>query len=611
MKKILLALIITLSFNSFSQSSCNNALAFCDSVIFPGVINAPNSPLGPNYGCLNTQPNCSWFYTQVTVAGNIDIELSAANDIDFICWGPFNTLMNACSNLTSTNTIDCSYSSSATETLNIANAVVGQYYIFLTTNFSNQNNPILVKKISGSGNTCSAFNGVKGFVYKDNDNNCVKNLGDLPLSNVPVKLYDNIGNLVMQTNSNIYGEYWLVQPAGTYSVVVDTLNMPYTMQCPNPGIDSIVTLTPSYTIAPNVNFNLDCKPGFDIGVTSIAHNGAAFPGVTHTAIIDAGEICNFYNLNCLSNVSGTVKINVTGPVTYTGYPSWALAPSSVVGNLFTYNISNFATINPSQDFALALTTNTNAIAGNQICITVTVTPTIGDYNVSNNTSQLCYNVTNSFDPNYKETYPIDVPVGYTDWLIYTIHFQNTGNANAINIKLIDTLSNNLDFGTFNVINNSHPLITTLAGNKLTFKFNNINLPDSTSNPQGSIGFIQYKIKPIANLPGGTQIKNTAHIYFDFNSPIATNTSINNFILTTGINESKHDKQISIYPNPNTGSFIIEVNEKTNIEIVDIFGHIILSKQLNQEKTVVDISDMSNGIYFLRTDKTNYLKIIKH
>ncbi len=610
MKKLLLIFSIIFSLNSFSQNTCNFALAFCDSVIFPGVTNAPNAPVGPSYGCLGSQPNCSWFYTQVTVTGNIDIQLSAANDIDFICWGPFNTLMNACSNLTSTNTIDCSYSSSSTETLNIANGVVGQYYIFLTTNFSNQNNPILVKKIGGSGNTCSAFNGVKGYVYKDIDNNCTKNLGDIALTNIPVKLYDNIGNLVMQTNSNIYGEYWLVQSAGTYSVVIDTLSMPYTIQCPNPGVDSVVTLTPSYSIAPNVNFNLDCKPGFDIGVNSITHNGIAFPGVTHTLIVDAGNCANWYNLNCPANVSGTVKIGVSGPVTYTGTPSWAMVPTSTLGNVFTYNIANFAAINPSMDFALALKTNTIALAGNQICITVTVSPTSGDNNISNNILQQCYPVVNSYDPNYKETYPEHVPPGYQDWLTYTIHFQNTGNASAIDIKLIDTLSNNLDLNTFSVINNSHPLITSLTGNKLLFKFNNINLPDSASNPAGSMGFVQYKIKPLPNLPGGTQIKNRAHIYFDFNAPIVTNTSTNNFILTTGLNGSKQSNQISVYPNPNSGNFVVEAKEKITIELFDVVGKVVLHQQLSEGKTKIDISEYANGIYFLKTDKTNYLKIVK-
>ena len=56
---------------------------------------------------------------------------------------------------------------------------------------------------------------------------------------------------------------------------------------------------------------------------------------------------------------------------------------------------------------------------------------------------------------------------------------------------------------------------------LDFKFPNIMLPDSASNPAGSQGFVQYRIKPKANLPLGTQIENTAHIYFDYNAAITT------------------------------------------------------------------------------------------
>lgn len=610
MKKILLFFIIAICFNSFSQNTCNNALAFCDSVVFPSVVNGPTvPPAGPNFGCLATQPNCSWFYTQVTVAGNIDIELSAANDIDFICWGPFNTLVNACSNLTGTNTIDCSYSALPTETLNIPNAVVGEYYIFVTTNFANTTNPILIKKIGGNGNTCSPFNGIKGHVYKDMNNDCQKNLNDLPLYNIPLKLYDNIGNLLIQTTSNIYGEYWFTQTPGNYSVTVDTAGVFVSSPCSYPGLDSIVQLTPSFTIAPNVDFAIDCPTGFDIGATSIVTSGLVFPGFSHNLHVMAGNINSWYNLNCPSNIPGTVKISVTGLANYVGPAAGALVPTTTLGNLFTYNIPNFSLVNPQQDFNLIFNIDTLAVAGNSICVSVTVTPT-SDINPSNNIYQYCYDVTNSYDPNYKETYPEHVPPGYQDWLTYTIHFQNTGNASAIDIKLIDTLSNNLDLNTFSVINNSHPLITSLAGNKLLFKFNNINLPDSASNPAGSIGFVQYKIKPLPNLPGGTQIKNRAHIYFDFNAPIATNTSTNNFILTTGLNASKQSNQISVYPNPNSGNFVVETKEKITIELFDVFGKTILYQQISEGKTKIDISGYANGIYFLKTDKTNYLKIVK-
>jgi uncharacterized repeat protein (TIGR01451 family) len=117
----------------------------------------------------------------------------------------------------------------------------------------------------------------------------------------------------------------------------------------------------------------------------------------------------------------------------------------------------------------------------------------------------------------KEVYPVNVLPGYDDWFTYTIHFQNTGNAPAFNIRLRDTLDANLDINSFEVRGYSHPAQISLNGNILTVRFNNIMLPDSTTDYEGSMGYFQYRIKPLPNLPLGTQIENTAYIYFDYNA----------------------------------------------------------------------------------------------
>ena len=100
--------------------------------------NAGSAQPGPNYGCLGTQPNPAWFFLQISQSGSLTIAMSAAQDIDFICWGPFSALNSAvCNSLTSGNTVGCSYSPSNTETCTILNAQAGSFYILLVTNFAN------------------------------------------------------------------------------------------------------------------------------------------------------------------------------------------------------------------------------------------------------------------------------------------------------------------------------------------------------------------------------------------------------------------------------------------------------------------------------------------
>ncbi len=452
---------------------------------------------------------------------------------------------------------------------------------------------------------CAGSAGITGFAFKDSNADCIKNTGDLSLVNIPLKLYSTSNNLLGQTYSAVNGIYDFPDTVGTYIVKIDTAGMNFVIQCAYPGVDSIVTLTGGSPLAGNVNFAVGCKAGFDVGVQSAVQNGWVFPGQQHSLNITAGDISHWYHLNCASGISGQVQVSVIGPVTYNGIVPGALTPA-VSGNVYTYTIADFGTVNNSQAFGLLFTTDTSAQAGDFICVSIAVTPTNGDNNPSNNVRQFCYPVVNSHDPNLKEVYPVNVIPGYHDWLTYTIHFQNTGSASAANIRLVDTLNSNLDLETFQVISYSHRNTVSLQGSVLTVRFPNIMLPDSLSNPTGSIGFIQYRIKPKANLPLGTLIKNTANIYFDYNAPVATNTATNEFTSTASINENKLAGTLYVYPNPGKGSYYVKLPEgmkgsEINIKVYNLLGELILNTKTNNSLSQIDLSHQPNGIYVIRVN----------
>jgi uncharacterized repeat protein (TIGR01451 family) len=137
----------------------------------------------------------------------------------------------------------------------------------------------------------------------------------------------------------------------------------------------------------------------------------------------------------------------------------------------------------------------------------------------------------SYDPNDKSVTPAgEQNEHYTlinEELFYTIRFQNTGNDTAFNIVVRDTLSANLNQNTFRPITSSHLMQTFRNSNGVVeFRFDNILLPDSTTNEPASHGFVQYAVKPQSGLSNATAINNTADIYFDANPPIVTNTTHN-------------------------------------------------------------------------------------
>jgi hypothetical protein len=135
----------------------------------------------------------------------------------------------------------------------------------------------------------------------------------------------------------------------------------------------------------------------------------------------------------------------------------------------------------------------------------------------------------------------------------------------------------LDVNTFEMLGSSHNYnIDILPGNILRWKFNNIMLPDSNSNEPGSHGYIQYRIKRNSNNTPGTQIKNTAYIYFDFNEPVVTNTAINTIETITGITSQSLilTMEWNVYPNPSTGVLYIvnssSVKEATQIQVINCY-----------------------------------------
>lgn len=464
-------------------------------------------------------------------------------------------------------------------------------------------------------NACPTIKGVFGYTYQDLNGNCLMGSADGQVNNIPVQLYDSTGVIKTYYTLN-NGAYNYILDSGAYTVSIDTSGKPFTFNCNDPGLDSTFTLTSFDPLAENINFEIACKPGFDVGVQSIHNTAIAFPGMPHQLQVAAGNISLWNNLNCASGISGSVVITVNGPVTYDSIPVNALVPSNIVNNTFTYNVADFGILNLNA-FAIWFTTNTTAQTGNSVCVSVEVITSASDNDTTNNYQTFCYNVRNSYDPNDKQVFPVTVAPPYNDYFTYTIRFQNTGSAPAQNVRIIDSLDNKLDLSTFEIINYSHPNTSTLINNVATFRFPSIQLPDSATNPEGSKGFIQYKIKPILNLSLGTQINNTADIYFDFNSPITTNNALSIYSNTSGLSNLAFENSVCIYPNPSKGIYKLRFDKSNfsekNIEIINSIGERIFQFATKNNSETINLSLQPAGIYFLsvRTNGNLFnLKIVK-
>jgi uncharacterized repeat protein (TIGR01451 family) len=296
----------------------------------------------------------------------------------------------------------------------------------------------------------------------------------------------------------------------------------------------------------------------------------------------------------------TYSLSLSYPVGVTPILSSISIPGySISGNTITWNLTNASSGYSFTDF-IQFSIPSGLINGAQHYFTSTITATGSntDCNYTNNTGTLLQILGNSYDPNDKTVHqPEQMSPVVTDNLTYTIRFQNTGTAPAQNIHILDTLSANLDWSTFEVLYASHPMHVVDLGNGIKkFEFPQIWLPDSTTNEPESHGQIVYRIaENVTNLPG-SEIFNTAYIYFDWNPAIITNTTYN---VNNALGLDEITEGFKIYPNPASTNITIKSDAEMEwMALYDMSGKQVFQENINGNLKVVPVSEIEKGLYIL-------------
>ncbi|MEM7040324.1 MAG: T9SS type A sorting domain-containing protein, partial [Bacteroidota bacterium] len=262
--------------------------------------------------------------------------------------------------------------------------------------------------------------------------------------------------------------------------------------------------------------------------------------------------------------------------------------------------------------------------GDSIHHSFSFTPLTDDENPANNTGQLDLEVTGSYDPNDKQ---VNLPrilrpeiLADTPTFVYQIRFQNTGNDTAFRVLIRDTIDPHLDLSTFRMLQTSHPYTLELSKDRVfEWTFDNILLPDSGTNEPESHGLIQFQIRALPNLAESDQVRNQAHIYFDFNAPIATNTVTNHFLV---VPPSEFDDLPRIpwhvWPNPVSETLYIRGDRRTdetlNVRLYDLTGREFLRHSW-QTKTgdpiaAIDMRDLPDGLYMAIIEIGDARKVVR-
>lgn len=435
---------------------------------------------------------------------------------------------------------------------------------------------------------------ISGIVFYDSNNNGIQDPGESPASYKAVQ----VGNSTVYTNVN--GMYSIQKLPGTYTISMVNPGTGYAISVPASGSYSVNASAMGQVYGGN-NFGLWADPQFADLSASISHISTVTPGFP---VMNHLSYCN----NGVAPSSGQFTIYWDPMLAISSGSVFSPAPTTfnAAGNSATWNIS---TIAPGQCGYIYMNAPApqSLVLGTPVFTSVVITP-LTDSNPGNNIDTLHQVVVGSWDPNDKQGVPAGIgPNGIVSpntRLTYTIRFQNTGTAPAVNVVLIDTISTDFILENFQMHASSHNYNVQVdqANRVIRWTFNNIMLPDSLSDPLGSIGFVNFSIDPNLNQPDGTVLNNFADIYFDFNEPIRTNTTIHTVDRLLGIEDGSNGPQVQVYPNPFSGStsFIVSTTDLSNSDVViyDVLGKVISQFTLESGKPYMySASGLSSGMYF--------------
>ena len=433
---------------------------------------------------------------------------------------------------------------------------------------------------------------------------------------------DGNGSTVLQNTISNNGSSSFI---GNFSFQYDSLATPYTLNFDQNCLNSNGLLFDNYTIP------LDST----IVTSGVIHDEILICAqYDSTAVNDScadlysnvgpwiGYYQNYTNfikfkMGNNSNTPQSVIVEIVMPPGVTPVPSSFDYPYTVSGSILTLNATFLANTNTMDIIKFNVPGGISDGTLHTYGINIyNNDPSITDCFQWNNQDTLHQIVGNSYDPNAKTiNLPEQISSEMQDEFIYTVYFQNTGTAPAQDIYIMDTLSDNLDWSTFEFLRSSHVIgISDLGNGVKKFYFDDIWLPDSTSNLAESNGFLSFKIKEKASNTAGTEVLNTAYIFFDQNAPIVTNTTYNINVDNLGLEGLNKKMNVKLFPNPANASINIEAeNRIDNIEIHTVDGKLCWSSKPNQSEVKLNISDFNSGLYLVNIqsqESTRTLRFIK-
>jgi hypothetical protein len=450
---------------------------------------------------------------------------------------------------------------------------------------------------------------VSGRMFIDENRDGIINANEIGVANVQIQITSTTS--VFTNETGFYA--LLIDTSKTYNLTPNFSSTVFNLQNKTITVKSSSEIN---QVIENQNFRIVPKALIsDLAISF--EQGNARPGFSSASVL------TFSN-------KGTTTLRGTLKVKLDAYLSFEMAdkdPLSVNGNALSWY---FADLKPFEVRRINIISKTAVRTPLDYETTINFSGLPNNFNdndTSNNAGVSKMQVRGSFDPN-------DIKVDITKVnqfgnlkempvaLTYTIRFQNTGNAEAYRVEVVDTLSEKLDIATIEMVAASHPFEMLILKDNSSSKsivkwvFDNINLVDSTTKEACSHGFVKYRINNAKSKTNYAKdsILNKAAIYFDFNDPVSTDTATTFFNLFNPTQELNSLK-FQAFPNPTADWVNLNFDKDMDgiIETHNVYGQLINSQILRGSNGQVNLSKLSAGIYYItvKSDKKQgTVKVVK-
>jgi uncharacterized repeat protein (TIGR01451 family) len=424
---------------------------------------------------------------------------------------------------------------------------------------------------------------VSGKAYLDMDDDCKKTNPDSALK----RKWVTLRNIEAQNS-------FLTQDDGSYAIPISIGN--YYLESQNPSLTTSTCKSDSLTVDSAMDYSRD-----------IIHSFAAPYDKKGDAVIKmSGGMMRRgqeYVLTIHLDNLGKPGLKVTPTLLFDSKLVFLSANKNIVtnsGNRIVFGQQDASFFGTNKIRIRFLSHQDSVIVGQKLSFEAFIDSTQTETDYSNNIIRYTETVFGPYDPNHMTAKPGKQVLNSPNSIHYTIEFQNKGGDTAFNVRITDSIPSRLDISSIEILDHSGPkLDASISGELLEFYFEGIKLASSEVDEAKSKGYVTFSARLKDTMKINESIQNRASIYFDYESPIVTNTAFTTRVkqVTSVRDINKSTLPYTLFPNPGTKKLSISTNGSAySIRFYNLNGQEIQA-ELNSPNTY-DIGSWPVGLYMI-------------